>query len=246
MARSDAKHQKDETTIIGGSRSVPLPKNMIDAVSQIQQYYTLEKEGTAIPADFLTLEGTLDLWGIGFKTSVKNGLFSALISLFMIGVFYKYIPIFGNFNPSLYDKIWAVITNYSLTICHALFLSYVTRYYIGDITKTAIKNLFYGIILGSFIITTVIFVFYHTLYYLVLTDKNVASVLLSIKGLINFTTLERIYYWIMDFKRTFIVASWAVFFNMIFILSVPLFFMLFKAKRVNTEIKNRDKWQIGV
>lgn len=237
--------QKQQETVFLGTSLVEKPKDIIDAISQIQQYYTLEKGGTPISSDFLTLEGSLDLFSVGLRAAIKNGLFSAITSPFMIGAFRKYFPVFGG-EAGLYDKIWTIIVNYSLTICYAIMLSHVTRYYIGDITRSAIRSLFSGIIAGAIITTMFVFILYHTLYYFVLTPQNVTSFLLKFKGWISYEALEGIYTFIFYFSKTLILSSWALVINMIIMLSVPVIFLVFKAKKANKELINRNKWQIGV
>lgn len=238
--------QQKESVLIKDRDMFEKPKNIVDATSQIQQYYTLEKEGTAISSDFLTLEGSLDLFNIGLKTAIKNGILNAITSPFMIGVFKKYFPVFGAKSPTLYDKIWTVVINYSLTVCYALFLAYITRYYIGSITRTAIRSLFQGIMVGAIFITAFVFILYHTLYYIVLDNKKLIIFLLKWENYLSIETITKIYYWTLMFKDTLILSSFSVLVNMTIIVSVPIFFMFYKAKKLNIELENRDKWQMGV
>lgn len=233
-------------TVLMGTGVPPLPKNIVSAISQIQQYYTIEKDGAIIPKDFLTLEGALDYWNIGFKTAFKNGFLVTVLAPLMTSVFLKYVPIFGTFTPTLYDYIWSVIISYSLTIGYALILAYVARYYIGDITRSAIRNLFGGIISGTIFSTLLIVIAYNFLYFFILTEPKVAGFLMSMKDWVGIPTLQRWYTWIMGIRKALLSASLAVVINAIILLSVPVVFMLTKARRVSKEIDNREKWQIGV
>lgn len=236
--------REKQDTIFLESSEFKRPKNVIDAVSQIQQYHTLEKDGTSIPSDFLTLEGSLDLFSVGLRTAMKNGLFAAISSPLMIGVFRKYFPVFGG-EAGLYDKIWAVLVNYSLTMCYAVMLAHITRYYIGDITRSAIKNLFGGIIIGTVVVTVFIFVLYHTLHYFVFTPQNLAKFFLEFKNWISYETIKGAYLFTINLSKTLVLSSWAVVINMVIMISVPVFFLIFKARKTDKELTHRNKWQIG-
>src|ERR1700757_1641579 len=58
------------------SPSVPAPKpaGLIDAISEIQQYYIIEKTGQDIPPEFLTIRGVMTFFGVGFKNGFIEGL----------------------------------------------------------------------------------------------------------------------------------------------------------------------------
>ena len=75
------------TTIIplGGSGSYR-PRNIISAISEIQQFYVIESQGQNIPSEFLTLEGSLDLFKIGMRSGFNEGLF--IVLLFPVFSFY--------------------------------------------------------------------------------------------------------------------------------------------------------------
>lgn len=234
--------QERSDTIVTNSSAPPLPRNIISAISQIQQYYTLEKKGSEIPTDFLTLEGTLDFWFIGFKTSLIDGIVVGIMGPIMLGVFRRYIPIFGTFEPNFFDRIWSLIMTFGLTIGYTIFLSSVTRYYIGQITKTAIKNLFSGIFLGAFLKALLLVIFYHTLYYLIITPRNVFTVLNSFEKVIGPKNIELTYYWIMSCRQVLPGASVVAIVSSIILILVPVYFMLTKARKVEKKLNNAEKW----
>lgn len=244
--RSSGNSRKDDSTTIVEKSNVSLPRNILTAVSQIQQYYTFEKKGQRIPKEFLTLEGAIDYWWIGVKTTWSNGLFVALLSPILVAVLRDYIPVFGDTSPSLYDRIWAIFVTFSLTICFVIFLSVIMGYYIGDITKHTIKNLFYGIITGSIVKAVVVFFLYHGLYLFVLTETGTAKFLLYFKDFFSMATLQKWYYWINGvFKNTLIMASWIVVIDSAILVIVPLTFILVKARKVDKSLENKDKWGFG-
>ena len=63
------------------------PLGLISAISEIQQFYVIESKGQNIPAEFLTLERTIDFFKIGLKSGFSEGI--ALVLLFP--VFHLYL-----------------------------------------------------------------------------------------------------------------------------------------------------------
>jgi len=124
----------------GGSNGAPRPRNIISAISEIQQFYVIERQGQNIPAEFLTLENSLDLFRIGAVSGFKEGLF--LILLFPVFSFYL-LP----FVLHSRDQLITVVMNsipYLPVAINTLLCIYLSRYYIGNITRKAINSLFAG------------------------------------------------------------------------------------------------------
>jgi len=88
MPGQKAGDYSPNATIIttGNGGGIPRPKNIINAISDIQQFYVIEQQGQDIPAEFLTLEGSLDFFCIGIKSGLNEGVF--LLLLFPVFSFY--------------------------------------------------------------------------------------------------------------------------------------------------------------
>ncbi|MFH2122773.1 MAG: hypothetical protein ABIJ50_04745 [Pseudomonadota bacterium] len=143
----------------GGSASAPpplRPKNIINAISDIQQFYVIEKQGQEIPAEFLTLEGSLDFFKIGGKSGLNEGLL--LILLLPIVEFYL-MP-FVLKSPGLLLKIMFGSIPYLPIIINTFLCAYVSRYFIGNITRKAINSLFSGRMIMLVVKSFLIYVFY--------------------------------------------------------------------------------------
>ena len=68
------------------------PRNMIDAISEIQQYHIIERTGQDIPSDFLTMRGTLTFFLVGARSGFWEGAFLALLLPLAWGVWEEVIP----------------------------------------------------------------------------------------------------------------------------------------------------------
>jgi len=124
----------------GGNNNVYRPRGLISAISEIQQFYVIEGQGQEIPAEFLTLEGSLDFFRIGAVSGFKEGLF--LILLFPVFSFYLLPFVFK--TPDLFLTITLNMIPYFPVIINTLLCIYISRYYVGNLTRKAVNSLFVG------------------------------------------------------------------------------------------------------
>ncbi len=124
----------------GGGGNTYRPRGLISAISEIQQFFVIEGQGQEIPAEFLTLEGSLDFFRIGAVSGFKEGLF--LILLFPVFSFYLLPFVFKA------DDFFLTLTlntvPYFPVIVNTLLCIYISRYYVGNLTRKAINSLFVG------------------------------------------------------------------------------------------------------
>lgn len=138
-SRNDYSPNATVITTGGGGRPLR-PRGLISAISEIQQFYVIEGQGQEIPAEFLTLEGSLDFFRIGATSGFKEGLF--LILLFPVFSFYL-LPFVFTTN----DLFLTIILNsvpYFPVIINTLLCIYISRYYVGNLTRKAVNSLFVG------------------------------------------------------------------------------------------------------
>lgn len=128
-----------------GSSSRLFP-HILDAISQIQQFYVIEASGQEIPDDFLTLRGKLNFFNVGFGAGFLEALvFALLMSLILIlssddttrQAVARYFPMI---NSSVF--LWVI--NLLPVIISGCLCSYLSRNYIGKITKKAIDSFLLG------------------------------------------------------------------------------------------------------
>ena len=173
------------TTIIplDSSNSVYRPKGIINAISEIQQFYVIESHGQEIPSEFLTLEGSLDLFKIGMRSGFNEGLF--ILLLFPVFSFYL-LPFVVDSSDLVVKRVVLLIPFLPLVI-NTILCIYLSRYYIGNITRKAINSLFIGRCLTLLLKGFLIYVLYQLLFQLSKPEYvwKVAS---------NFHDPERVYY----------------------------------------------------
>ncbi|BCO09317.1 hypothetical protein GF1_16930 [Desulfolithobacter dissulfuricans] len=157
---SNSRNDTNATIVTTDQGHIERPKNLLNAISDIQQFYVIEKEGQDIPCEFLTIERTLDFFKIGIKSGFHEGLALALlmpfISFYMLPFILK--------EPDTFTKILFGSLPYMVLVVNTLLCSYVSRYYVGNITRKSINSLFGGRIMSLITKAFLIYVFYLVLY----------------------------------------------------------------------------------
>jgi hypothetical protein len=229
--------------VIPAGRSVAVePHGMLEAFSEIQQYYIIERSGTDVPKDFLTVKGTLAFFLVGLKTTAFVGIITCLLSPFAFAVFERLVPVYGNFNPNILDQAIVFFLPLSFTAVYSFMLASLGNYYIGTLTRAAIRSLFQGIIAGAVIKISFIFLFFHYLYIEIFTTKRVWTLLSKFSFLSQYPTKKVIYYWIMSFKSTLIPTAWFVIISTLLYITIPVIFIMFRGRSLRKIIEEEKDW----
>lgn len=129
-----------DSGVVIATAPVVKPKGLIDAISEIEQFYVAESEGSEIPERFFTIKNRIEFFEVGFKGSFISGLVTVLLTPVAIGVIENMIPVFGSGEPSAYDKLFVFAIALSFTIGYSLFIGVLGRYYRGKVTRSMIRN----------------------------------------------------------------------------------------------------------
>jgi len=154
-------------TTPGGGNNPMRPKGLISAISDIQQFFVIESQGQDIPAEFLTLEGSLDFFRIGATSGFKEGLF--LIIFFPVFSFWLLPFVFH--APDMVMTIMLNSVPYLPIIINTILCIYISRYYVGNLTRKAVNSLFIGraiLLIGKAVL---IYVGYYILYNMSTPDR---------------------------------------------------------------------------
>ncbi len=136
------------------------PRTLISAISEIQQFFVIESQGQTIPAEFLTLEGSLDLFRIGMRSGFTEGL----LVIMLFPVFSLYILPFVLQTSDLVVRLTVALVPYLALSVNTLICVYISRYYVGNITRRAINSLFLGRGTMLFLKGFLIYVFYQVVF----------------------------------------------------------------------------------
>ena len=84
--------------------------NIIDAISQIQQFAVIERSGQDIPDDFLTIRGKLNFFNMGFGNGFIEGIVFALLTALTL-------PIMSDEGLSQYLEHYFPLVHSRLSSC---------------------------------------------------------------------------------------------------------------------------------
>ena len=166
------------------------PKDLLSAISEIQQFYVIESKGQNIPAEFLTLERALDFFKIGIKSGFHEGL--ALVLLFPIFHFYLFPFVFQRLDTMSHVLFGSI--PYLALIINTAMCSYISRYYIGNITRKGINALLMGRAMSLLVKAFLIYVVYLILFR-ISTPENIWKVAVQCGS-----RAEKIYYGFFEIK----------------------------------------------
>jgi hypothetical protein len=149
-------YSPNATFINTDNRQYVKPRSIINVISEIQHYCMVEKLGKALPAEYLTLENSLGFFGVGAKSGLTEGLFLLLL---LPAVEFYLVP-FVLKSPSLFWKTMFGSFPFLPVIANTFLCAYISRYFVGVVTRKAINAFFTGRMLVLIFKSFMIYIFY--------------------------------------------------------------------------------------
>jgi hypothetical protein len=192
------------------------PKSLIQAISEIEQFSVAEMS-SEIPEGSLPIATALSFMEVGIKSGLMSGLMTAVTTPLMMAAGQRLIPIFGEFEPALFNKTFSIALAVIFPVCFGIFLfAALTKSYAGNITRRAIDYLIGGVSTGTAIKTILFMLLYHYVCFQTLDPDVVVNALLWLQKLTLFLKLninyEAVFDWLMDFRRILIPSSYFILF----------------------------------
>lgn len=166
------------------------PRNLLNAISEVQQFYVIESKGQNIPSEFLTLERTIDFFRIGITSGFHEGF--AFVFMFPIFHFYLFPFVFPK-NDFISQVLFGSIP-YLVLIVNTAMCSYISRYYVGNITRKAINSLLLGRAMSLLVKAFLLYVVYLMIFRLS-TPENIWKLASQFES-----RAEKIYYGYFEIK----------------------------------------------
>jgi hypothetical protein len=182
------------------------PAGLLETVGEIQRFYVAESGGSVIPEDYFTIDMRMEYFWLGMRSVIGGGVLIFFFMPLLMGVLTSNIPVFGQSEATLFDKIYIILMTLMFSLGYAFFLSYAARFNGGNVTRLMLKNLYSGATFGSVFKGVVSFIFYNFLYFIVLTESNIYKVL-SKASFMSSQLKSDIYTWIIDVRPTLLSSS---------------------------------------
>lgn len=187
------------------------PRGLLEAIGFIEQAYADESGGAEIDPRRLTTPVRLEFIEVGFWSSFVSGLVTAMLSPLAIGVLENRVPIFGSTSPSLFDQACGLLLAVSFSLGYSFFLAGVATKHLGGYSRAMVSNLLYGVTASGALKALIVFISFHMLYFYVLTDKNIITVIKWLyKFKLPYEIAVAIFLWVKDFKGVFLTSAYFV------------------------------------
>ena len=230
------------------------PKNLIQAISEIQRFYIFEKEADKdIDKSFFTIEQVINYLRIGFFAGFLESLFFVLIMPLLLNVYPSFKQYFLHQEYTMLEHLTYTVISYISIVSITIWLSSLVRYYEGTVTKRAIMYLFSG--------RAIAFTLKGVLFYLLLQylsnyfyqhPKDTYIFLRDLKSIVDWLipldhtyTMKDLFYYYMNYVvPSFEQISFDTLFSMLILGLVPFTVMVFKgAKSKVKEVKNETDFE---
>ena len=182
--------------------------HILDAISQIQQFYVIEASGQEIPDDFLTLRGKLNFFNVGFGAGFLEALVFALLMSLILILSSDDITrqATARYFPMINSNVFLWVINLLPVIISGGLCSYLSRNYIGKITKKAIDSFLLGRVF-SMILKSLVLCFF-MIWVSNAIDPYSAWRFSQIVSLKNYDLAIRIYYMLLAVKPLLIKRAY--------------------------------------
>lgn len=206
MAKSDSASNIGDFPIPGAAEIHP--KGLLEAISYIDQNFANEIGGCIINSRFLNIKQRIEFMEVGFRSSFVSGLISAVLTPIAIGVLERYIPMFGDATPTFIDQASAVLLALSFYVGYAVFIAKSATCYIGEYTRSMVRNLLGGMTLGAVLKAIIVFLAFQSLYFFVMKDKYLAWVASQCyRAHMKQATVIKVYCWLQGFREIFLTSA---------------------------------------
>lgn len=138
-------YSKNANMADGDAGGYKKPKGIIKAISEIQQYYVLEKQSEdSLPKEYFTVQQSLDFFNIGLKSALIEGIVFLSVVPFAEALYPAYRKFFYGADLTFNELFFIYAAAYSPVLVMTLFIAAGSKYYVGKLTKNAILSLISG------------------------------------------------------------------------------------------------------
>jgi len=207
------------------------PHGLFDVISFIERQHEYEIGGAEAPSGLFTTKQWWEFWEVGAKLSLKSGLWMSLTVPIFVGVLQRFIPIFGDTVPTLFDVIYAGCLSLGFPLVFSGFIAKSTALHHAGMSRKMVTAFMSGMTQGAVFKALLAFFVYHFLYIAVLTDENIINAALWLKRYrVNTEKLVSWAQWFMDARGILLDSAWWIVITTIIIVSLP-YLTFYKTKR---------------
>ncbi len=177
---------KEGTIVVRGGGEDSKAKGFIDALGRIEQISANEMDYD-IPERTYSNPARLSFSGVAAVNAMVTTITTFVFAPFTSLVLGEYMPIFGQANPGIMDRIFAYLISAAPAVSFAMFFAYVVSglYVRGPITKALLNIHVSSYVIGKFVMTFFMLMLFTIIYNGVLTQEAVHKISSILYGIIK-------------------------------------------------------------
>ena len=115
---------------------------------------------------------------------------------------------FGDTTPNIIDQFSALLLALSFYIGYAMFIAKSAKNYIGEYTKSMVRNLLGGMTLGAVVKAILAYIVFQTIYFFIATECHIFWVAQQLyHARLKAESISRFYYWVVGFRSVFLTSA---------------------------------------
>lgn len=196
-----------DTSVYQGIPADIKAKSFIHALSEIEQFSAIEYR-TDLPEGVIPMLPRFTFWDVAIKTALVTTAYTFLMAPFCMAVFDKILPVFGQEDPSLMDRVFSWLLSAAPALGMSILIVVVlsTRVYMGRSTRNIVEGFLLSFVGGklaaSFLFGMFLMYFYDRLF----TDDWIISFYTDLTQGELFTyrtklAIRELFDWLLDFRR---------------------------------------------
>lgn len=158
MAQGSTNSGTTDSAIIStGTAGRKEAKNLIDAISEMQNFSVGEQKGLDVSENYFTWQMSIEFFAVGFKSLMPGFLICLFCIPLAVAISMGVVPVYGGM-PSLYDKVYMFIVALAVSITATLILFTAAKYVEGTTTFQMAKSMYGGAMVSVLVKGVVLFV----------------------------------------------------------------------------------------
>lgn len=217
---------------------------LLGAVSQIQQFYFIEKKGQEISDDFLTIQGKMNFLQVGVGSGFVEGLAFAVLTAIVVPILSdpEYMVWLGQYFPLVRSRLFLWTLKCFPVLITGGLCCFIARYRVGMLTRKAVDHLLVGRVIS--LIAKGIIIFFGLMYMSQMITPNRAWTAAKWVSLKHYSLATEIYRIVMNTKPNMVDAAYETI--AIFTIAILLpFVSVWCFSLVRSFKKRRDKRRWG-
>jgi len=215
LSKDTAKSSSGTDAVITSPMVDVRATSLFHALSEIEQFSAAELR-TDLPEGVVPLLPKFSFMDVGFKNGAVTTAVTFFLAPFSMAAIEHLIPVFGNSNPSLLDKLFVYAFASAPAWAMAMLIAFISmKTYRGRITKTLINNLLFSYATAKISVSIFLMAIGYFIYSRVFTADLISNSMTALKTVVEFisaslnnnpTYSDKIYYFLLDFRKIIIKA----------------------------------------